>query len=495
MKQKKTRSTTSLMLVLFLGVLMGAMDIAIIGPALPSMKGDFGVTERDLALLFSVYILFNLVGTPLMAKLSDLFGRRLVYIVDVSLFALGSIGVALAPGFGAIVAARAIQGFGAGGIFPVASAVVGDVFPPEKRGGALGIIGMVFGLAFIIGPIIGGVLLPFGWRWLFWINVPLALLVIVLGIGRLPHERRAGTGRFDAPGALVLSVLLAAFAFGLSRIDSANFLASLLSPASGGLLLVAVVLAPIFVAIERRAESPVVDIGLFANRQIAITGVLNVLAGMVESGLVFLPLYAVTAFGATKSSASYLLLPLVLAMSIASPLVGRALDRLGPRSVVLFGAGTLSIGLLGLGFAAPFGLGGFIATSALVGLGLSALLGAPIRYILLHEAPPAQRSVAQGLVNIQGGAGQLVAAAAIGGVTASIADKATAFGMAFHILAIVSIVAFAFAFGIRGGRPAASQAAAAQGAAVPATEGAEVRATKGAEALATEDPRAERSQL
>ncbi|MDA8411880.1 MAG: MFS transporter, partial [Treponema sp.] len=171
------------------------------------------------------------------------------------------------------------------------------------------------------------------------------------------------------------------------------------------------------------------------------------------------------------------------------------LDRLGPRSVVLFGAGTLSIGLLGLGFAAPFGLGGFIATSALVGLGLSALLGAPIRYILLHEAPPAQRSVAQGLVNIQGGAGQLVAAAAIGGVTASIADKATAFGMAFHILAIVSIVAFAFAFGIRGGRPAASQATASQGPAAPATEGAEVPATKGAEALATEGPRAERSQL
>ncbi|HUX40204.1 MAG TPA: MFS transporter [Rectinemataceae bacterium] len=450
MGNKKIASTGSLMLVLFLGVLMGAMDIAIIGPALPSMKGDFGVTERDLALLFSVYILFNLVGTPLMAKLSDLFGRRLVYIVDVVLFALGSMGVALAPSFAAIVAARALQGFGAGGIFPVASAVIGDVFPQEKRGGALGIIGMVFGLAFIIGPILGGILLPFGWRWLFWINVPLALLVIVLGLGRLPHARHPAPGRFDSAGALVLSLLLGAFAFGLSRMDSQAFLSSLMAPGAGGLVLFAIVLVPLFIAIERKAESPIIDLGLFANGQIAVTGVLNVLAGMVESGLVFLPLYAVSAFGASKASASYLLLPLVLAMSIGAPLVGRALDRLGPRPVVLFGSATLSLGLLGLGFAAPFGLAGFIVTSALVGLGLSALLGAPIRYILLHEAPPAQRSVAQGLVNIQGGAGQLVAAAAIGGVTASIADKALAFGIAFRMLAIVSIVAFAFSFAIKG---------------------------------------------
>ncbi|MEI6874320.1 MAG: MFS transporter [Spirochaetota bacterium] len=97
MNEKTTTTTGPLMLVLFLGVLMGAMDIAILGPALPSMKADFGATERDLALLFSIYVLFNLVSTPLMAKLSDLFGRRVVYIADVSLFALGSIAVALSP--------------------------------------------------------------------------------------------------------------------------------------------------------------------------------------------------------------------------------------------------------------------------------------------------------------------------------------------------------------------------------------------------------------
>lgn len=339
------------MAVLFLGVLMGAMDIAILGPALPAMKADFASTERDLALLFSIYVLFSLVSTPLMAKLSDLFGRRMVYTIDVALFAAGSALVALSSGFGMLLAARALQGIGAGGIFPVASAVIGDVFPQERRGRALGMIGMVFGLAFIIGPVVGGILLPFGWRWLFWINVPLALLVIGLGLSRLPHERKPPSGKFDLPGSILLSLILASFAFGLSRIDTAHFIPSLLSFGSGGLVLLSFLLAPVFVIIELRAASPVVDVRMFANRQIAVTGIVNVLAGGIESGLVFLPMFAVAAFGATSSSASFLLLPLVFAMSIGSPLVGRALDRLGPRVVILFGSFTLSLGLVEIGRA------------------------------------------------------------------------------------------------------------------------------------------------
>ncbi|MDA8425495.1 MAG: MFS transporter [Treponema sp.] len=466
---KSAKSTSSLMLVLFLGVLMGAMDIAIVGPAMPAIKAEFAVSERNLALLFSIYVLFNLVGTPLMAKLSDLFGRRLVYVADVALFGLGSALLALSPSFGVMLVARALQGFGSGGVFPVASAVIGDVVEPERRGRALGTIGMVFGLAFIIGPVMGGLLLPLGWRWLFWINVPLALIVIVLGAFMLPHERKAGHGRFDTVGAVLLSAILAAFAFGISRVDSSALVSSLLTPLSGGLILTALILLPVFIAVERRAESPVVDLRLFENRQIARTGVINVLAGMVESGLVFLPLFAVAAFGARPATASYLLLPLVLGMSVGSPLVGRALDRLGPRPVLVFGSATLSLGLVGLGFATAFGLAGFIATTVLVGLGLSALLGAPIRYVLLHEAPPGQRSVAQGLVGIQGGAGQLVAAAALGGITASISDKAQAYGIAFHVLAVVGILSILLSLGIRRGAAGAKGSPSGAGVSGPQT--------------------------
>src|SRR5690554_1264563 len=118
------------MAVLFTGVLMGALDIAIIGPAMPAMQEAFGVDERAAAWMLTIYVLFNLVGTPLMAKLSDRYGRRAVYAADVAVFGAGSLMVAAAPSFGVVLAGRAVQGLGAGGIFPVASAVIGDVFPP-----------------------------------------------------------------------------------------------------------------------------------------------------------------------------------------------------------------------------------------------------------------------------------------------------------------------------------------------------------------------------
>ncbi len=126
------KKRNQILLVLFIGVLMGALDIAIVGPALPAIQKTFGVGERTLAWMFSIYVLFNLIGTPLMAKLSDLFGRRMVYVLDVSLFAAGSLLVALSPSFSVVLVGRAIQGFGAGGIFPVASAVIGDTFPARK---------------------------------------------------------------------------------------------------------------------------------------------------------------------------------------------------------------------------------------------------------------------------------------------------------------------------------------------------------------------------
>ena len=147
--------------VLFFGVLMAALDIAIIGPALPAIRDGFHTTDRAVVWVFTTYLLFNLIGTPLMAKLSDRLGRRDVYIADVLLFVLGSVVVALAPSLTWVVVGRGIQGFGAGGIFPVASAVIGDTFPPEKRGRALGIIGSVFGVAFLIGPVVAGVVLQF----------------------------------------------------------------------------------------------------------------------------------------------------------------------------------------------------------------------------------------------------------------------------------------------------------------------------------------------
>nr|HRJ43820.1 MFS transporter [Caldilineaceae bacterium] len=204
--QKKTKTDGSLLTVLFLGVLMGALDIAIVGPALPAIQNAFAIDERAVVWIFTMYVLFNLIGAPLMAKLSDRYGRRAVYLADVALFAGGSLLVALAPNFGLLLAGRALQGISAGGIFPVASAVIGDTFPEEKKGRALGMIGAVFGLAFIVGPILGGILLIWGWQWLFLVNLPVAGLVMILGSRSLPTTRPAVVQPFDLPGMAALAV-------------------------------------------------------------------------------------------------------------------------------------------------------------------------------------------------------------------------------------------------------------------------------------------------
>lgn len=133
------RHRNRILILIFIGVFMGSLDIGIVGPALPAIQGYFSINERLVSWIFAIYILFFMIGTPLMAKLSDIHGRRSIYVLDIFIFALGSIITITSVSFEMMILGRAIQGFGAGGIFPVASAFIGDTFPPEKRGGALGI--------------------------------------------------------------------------------------------------------------------------------------------------------------------------------------------------------------------------------------------------------------------------------------------------------------------------------------------------------------------
>ncbi|MCX6031701.1 MAG: MFS transporter [Chloroflexi bacterium] len=443
------RTRNRILLVLFLGVLMGALDIAIVGPALHSIKTTFAVDDRLLAWTFTIYVLFNLIGTPLMAKLSDIFGRRGVYVADVILFAVGSLVVALSPSFPILLAGRALQGFGAGGIFPVASAVIGDTFPPEKRGSALGLIGAVFGLAFIIGPILGGVLLIFGWKWLFVVNLPVALVVIVMSLRLLPATRAPERKSFDWQGMAVLSILLVALTYGINQIDTAHFGASLISLNVWPFLVLAVLLVPVFRQIERRAADPVLRLSLFGTRQAVLANALSAGAGLGEAGLVFMPALATAALGMTGSTASFMLMPVVLAMSVGSPMAGRFLDRLGSKTVVVTGAALLAAGMALLSQGAT-SLTLFIVAGALIGLGLSALLGAPVRYIMLNEAPASDRAAAQGSITLFASVGQLISGAAVGAVAASQGGGVAGYSAAYLVIGAVAVVLTLLALSLKG---------------------------------------------
>jgi len=413
---------------------MGALDIAIVGPALPAIQDDFQVGSRELSWVFNVYILFALLSAPLMAKLSDRYGRRDIYLLDITLFALGSVVVALSSGFWVLLAGRAIQALGAGGIFPVASAVIGDTLPPERRGPALGLIGAVFGLAFLLGPLLGGVLLHWGWQWLFLVNLPVAVLVFWQAARLLPAARPQHRRPFDALGTALLSVALLALALGVSEIDVAAFTTSLTSPRILALLVVAVAAAPLFWAVEKRAADPVLHPSLLESRELKLVGVIAMGTGLAEAGMVFLPALAVAGLGVEESTASFMLLPLVAAMIVGAPLAGMLLASRGAKQIIQCGLLLVVSGMLVFGLP-ELSTATFYVAGALVGVGLSGLLGAPLRYVVIREAPEHQRGAGQGLLTLFLSVGRITGAAAVGGFAASRQEGVAGYQGAYLLVA------------------------------------------------------------
>jgi MFS family permease len=394
-------------------------------------------------------VLFYLVGTPLLAKLSDRRGRRALFAGSLALFAAGSLWVAVAPTFGALLAGRAIQGFGAGGIFPVASAVIADTVPLAQRGRMLGLIGAVFGVAFLVGPLLGGVLLEWSWRWLFVINVPIGAVLIALGLRHLPQTKAPRPAAFDFLGAALLSLALGALDFGLSQLDTGRLPGSLIAWPIWPCLVAVVVALPLFWRAEKRAADPVLHPDMFGSRQLKLAGAIALAAGLVEASMVFLPKLAVAALAVDASASSFMMLPLVLTLTVGAPLAGAALDRMGARIVVQLG---LSLTIAGLALFAwlPLDTVTFYASGALVGFGLSGLLGAPLRYITLEAAGGDRRAAGQGLLTVFLSVGQLVGAALIGGVVASNASELAGYRHALLAVAAGCVVALMLSAALRG---------------------------------------------
>jgi len=437
-------SERTILTLLFVGVLMGALDIAIVAPALPALRTAFAVDERAIAWVLTAYVLCNLIGTTVMGALSDARGRRAIYIIAVSIFAAGSLVVALSPSYPVLIAGRALQGFGAGGIFPVASAVIGDVIPIERRGRSLGLIGAVFGVAFLIGPLLGGALLLIGWPFLFLVNLPVAAYVIYRSRTLLPAAPAAVRRRIDTPGLVLLSIALFCLAFGLNRIGDAQ--------QAWPFLAVALVLAPLFWAHERRTREPMIRPTLFRSRQVGIASSLALGAGLSEAAIVFVPALLVAAFHVTESRAAFMLMPIVLAMAVAAPVSGRALDRFGSRAVVMVGCASIGAGMLMVALL-PRSLPNFYVAGVIIGIGLAALLGSSLRYVMLNEAPAEQRGAAQGLLTLFTSIGQLLGAAAVGAMVVARGGGAEGYDLAFESLGAFMLLLAVLAFAMKS-RPA-----------------------------------------
>lgn len=432
-EQKSNRAVVSL---LFVGVLMGALDISIVGPALPSIETFLNLDPRYAGWIFSIYVLFNLTGISLFARMSDIYGRRNIYILALAIFAAGSLWVSLAGSFGSLLAGRAIQGFGASGIFPVASALVGDLFPRERRGRILGLIGAVFGLAFLMGPFIAGVVLRyFQWHVLFIINIPIALVLIYFSMKVLPSVPDKNVSVIDWGGIITLAIALAGFTIGLNSIDTAKGLSGFTELRVLLPLAAAAVSFILLLVIERKAKFPVIKLTFFINRQITIAGILAFVTGVVQATFVFIPTFVVQQFSVSPSTASFMLIPFVLATAVGSPLFGRMIDRYGAKKIIIAGLLLLAAGFY---LIAVTGTSRelYYLSGVLVGLGLSVLAGSSLRYIILNNTSAEDRATSQGMLTIFTSVGQITGTAVIGLLFASQVEGA--FGTIFRGIAVMA---------------------------------------------------------
>lgn len=446
--------------VLFIGVFMAALDTAIIGPAIPVLRESFGVDNRMVGLVMSVFVLFSLCSTALMASLSDRFGRRPIYLISVAVFALGSLLIALASSFWMVVLSRAIQGIGAGGITPTASAVVGDVFKPAQRGRMLGLIGATYGMAFVLGPpLASSLMLIASWHWIFLINLPIAAVILYLGARVLPVARpQQVQPALDWSGIAITFTLLTALVLGITRV-----LDPLLDPVLGvvlwpWMLLAALLLLALLVVVEQRAPAPLIPIFLLRQRQLATTYLLASGAGFGMGSVIFLTSIATQAHGVTAQHAGFVLLPLVLCSMAGSMGSGRVLARSGPRNMLLLGFAMLALGY-GLSAITGYGLWLFLLASMPVGLGVGIVVGGALRSIAIDEAPLAVRASAQGLINICTAIGTLTSAASISAM-ADLAGGGTAgFSRAYSAVAALMLLMLLATLALRKKSDSALQAA------------------------------------
>jgi EmrB/QacA subfamily drug resistance transporter len=433
------RTTFPLLITLGLGVFAGALDLGVLSPALPALGAAFGVGPRELAWVFTLYLLANVVAIPVMSKLADHYGRRPAYIACVTIFALGSVFAIAAPSFGLFLAARAVQAIGAGGIFPVATAAIADRVPLERRGAALGLVAATWGLAAVIGPVLGGAITHFvSWRWVFALNIPLAVVVIAMARTTVPARAARARGALDVAGIVTLAIALLATMSLLSRLYVVDGRAN--EPLAWAMLAVAVVALTLFALAERRAQQPVIPLAFFRDRQLVVTYALEVLIGALEGALFFIPAALVAAQHLSYAAAGAVAAVGAFCFVAVIPLSGRALDVVGSRAVLAVGGTLTALGMLI--FALGLGdLRSALLAMVVAGVGFGALLGAPTRYIVTSRAGEQQRASAVGLLSIMLIIGQIVGGSLGGGVAESHGGVVQGYRIAYLVFTGVAVLA------------------------------------------------------
>jgi EmrB/QacA subfamily drug resistance transporter len=340
--RRKMEILVAIMLALFLA----ALDQTIVGVALPTIVGDLGGTDQLYTWVVTIYLLAATITGVFYGKLSDIYGRRLMLLLGVTIFLAGSALSGLAWSMESLILFRGIQGVGAGAIFPVSLAVIGDLFSPRERGRYQGLFGAVFGVAAILGPLLGGWLTDSaGWHWIFYVNLPIGAVVLYIIYRFLPslHGERPDR-QLDYLGAVVFTVAVTFLMLGLTNKQAADWT----SIEVGGYLLIAAIVGAIFLWIESRAAEPIVPLDLFRDRSYAVTILATFLGAIGFFGaIIFLPRWFQFVQGISPTESGLQTLALLAGLILSSIVSGALVSRTGRYKWIVTGALVImSVGIL-----------------------------------------------------------------------------------------------------------------------------------------------------
>ena len=325
-----------------LGIFLAALDQTIVGTALPRIVTDLNGNDVYVW-AFTAYLLTATVSGPLYGKLSDIFGRRPIFVFGVSVFLLGSLLCGISGTMWQFLLFRGIQGLGAGALFPIALAIIGDIFSPSERGKYQGYFGAVFGLSSLIGPAIGGIITDtVGWHWIFFVNIPIGAVVLIIIWRTLPTHVETGADRhIDYLGAALLVGALVPILIGFTNKQFGEWT----DPEVGGLIAAGLLLAAAFVWAESRAHEPIVPLGLFRMRTFTASVMAMFLAAMgFFAAVVFLPRWFQIVQGASATESGYQILPLLLGLIVSAITAGQVVARTGRYKTLIVGALVLMAG-------------------------------------------------------------------------------------------------------------------------------------------------------
>jgi EmrB/QacA subfamily drug resistance transporter len=409
----------AVLLVVSLGFFMTLLDLTIVNIAIPNMIARLHASLDDILWVINAYALVLAVLVITAGRLGDLVGPRLMFGAGITVFTAASAACGLAPSPGWLIAFRAVQGLGAAMLMPQTLTIITNTFPPERRGAAFGVWGAVAGVATIAGPTLGGLLVTaFDWRWIFFVNLPIGVIVLVLTGIIIPDLKLGRRHRFDIAGVLLASASLLAICYGLVEGQRYNW-GTITSFISIPLVIGAgVALLAVFLLVQRftQGKEPLVPFALFRDRNYSVV---NWVSGVLAVGMmgIFLPftIYLQSVLGFSALKAGLTMAPASVLSMFVAPVAGRMTDKVGGKYILMSGLTLFGVGMGWMALIAHPGSAWytFLAPLLVAGLGMGCIF-APLATVAMRNVDPRLAGAASGVLNTIRQVGLVIGTAAVG---------------------------------------------------------------------------------